>query len=142
MKKLNQVKDELLNSEYTCVISDGEDIIFTSKAKGVKPLMDYYREHKKIEEVYIADRIVGKGAAILAKLVNAKGIYTPIISKPALKYCETNNIYLEYEKEVDHIINRTKDGKCPIESVVLDEEDVHTGYKKIKDKIDELMGRK
>ncbi len=137
-----KLKQELNRSDHTCMIYSGEELVYTSHAKGVKPLMDYIREGLSHDNVYIADKVIGKGAAMLAKKINAKGVYTPLISTPALAYIQSQSIEIAFEKEVPYIINRTNDGQCPIESAVINETEIEPAFEKIKATIKILMAQK
>ncbi len=123
----------------TCFILKGEEIIFESKERGVKPILDYYHMFGKSEDtLIIVDKIMGRGAIILAKLINANTIQTPIISKDALLLANYYNMNCTYDTVVDYIVNREKNGRCPIESSVLNETDEIQGYKKIINALREL----
>lgn len=130
--------------DCTCVIyrTDEETPIFTSKDKGVKPLLDYYRLYGPSDTpLIVIDRIVGRGAVILAKLIGAVRITTPIMSEAAYELAKDYGIKTEVTKIVPYIINRAGDGRCPIETAVLGIDDVNEGYKAISETIDLLMGK-
>jgi nucleoside-diphosphate-sugar epimerase len=131
------------NTEKTCYILKNNEIIFSSEQKGVKPLMDYYMSYgSSPEPLTVVDRIIGKSAAMLAVLIGANHIITPIISQIALDFLSEYNIKVEYSKVVPYIINRTKDGQCPIERSVLKINDIHKGYEKINDTLTGLNKKK
>jgi len=123
---------------FTCVVLKGNDIVFTSTEKGVKPLKDFYEEYGSSKELTVIDRIMGKGAVMLAELVGATTIVTPMISRAALDYAKMKNIEAFYGKEVEYIINRAKDGRCPIETAVLKINDCHQGYQIIDQTLKDL----
>lgn len=114
--------------KYTCVIMKEDEIIFTSNEKGVKPLLDFYRQYGIVENLCVVDKIMGRGAILLAKLIGAEKIITPIISIDALSLAKEYGMKVEYEKVVDYIVNRDNTGRCPIESSVLGISDVNQGY--------------
>ncbi len=126
--------------DKTCIIYRNDEVIFTSEHKGVRPMMEYMKMYGPSEEpLTVIDRIMGRGAVMLAILINAKTIKTPLISETALELAEQNCLRVVAEKVVPYIINRTGDGRCPIETAVLGIEDVQEGYKAIQAAIDELM---
>lgn len=129
---MNKLKLLDIHNDKTCIILNNDEIVFTSDKKGVAPILDFYHSNKDVyENLIIVDRIVGKGALLLALLVNAKEVYTPVISENALKLNEHFNIKLFYEKTVPYIINRNKDGMCPIEKSLLEINDLDLGYQTI-----------
>lgn len=125
----------LIENNYSCVIVSNEKVVFTSIDHGVKPLMDFYSSelYSKQDEFVLADKIIGKATVLLAVLCNIKEIYTPIVSKCALAACKKYNILIMYDKVVERIQNRTKDGFCPMETLALDTDDPLEVYKKILD---------
>ena len=86
----------------------------------------------------MADKVIGKAAALLMALGEIKEVHTLIISKPALQVFENHNIKYFYDKKVDRIVNRTGDGLCPMESLCLDIDDPHEALTKIIVKISNM----
>jgi len=123
----------------TCFVLKGDEIIFSSEAKGVKPLKEFYEERGASEEpLTVVDRIMGKGAVMLAVLIGAKTIVTPIISQIALEYANANGVKTQFTKVVPYIVNRTCDGRCPIETAVLNIDEVLQGYEVMDEKLKSL----
>lgn len=135
MDHLQQLLDQ-----YACVVKYQEEVIYTSTAIGVKPLMVFYKEHgSSHKDLTVIDRIMGKGAVMLAILVGARELITPIMSQSAYDYAQKYDLTLQVEKVVPMIINRSGDGQCPIELAVLEIEDLQQGYKAISKAIEVLM---
>lgn len=118
--------------EATCIVMKDSTIIHTSTKRGVAPLIEFYEQNGTQENLIIIDRIIGKGAALLAVLIGAKTISTPIISRDAYVYLTKHNIDLQYTTIVDFIINRDQSGRCPIETSVLYIDNPIDGYHQIK----------
>ena len=76
----------------------------------------------------IADKVVGKAAALLMAYGKVKEVYTPTISTPALKVFKNHNIEIHYDKEVGRIINRKGDGLCPMETLCLNIENPEDAF--------------
>mgnify|MGYP001203533390 CR=1 FL=1 len=138
MEELKILKEKLSKNNHSCVIGNGKEILYTSEEKGIKPLLDFYNNYADKGPVYIADKIIGKGAAFLIILLSAEGLYTPVVSESALDLLKKNSVHVEYDKCVSYIKNRTGDGRCPIEAAVLNEEDSLEALKKILNKLKEL----
>lgn len=128
--------------DKTCFILDDEKIIFSSSEKGVKPILDFYSDFGvSSKPLTVVDKIMGKGAVVLAILVGAKSITTPTISEDALLLAKEYKLNIYYDELVPYIINRNKDGRCPIESSVLEIDDIEDAYKKIISALKELSKR-
>lgn len=119
MSSINRAKEHLKQGGYTCVMVKN-DSIFTSKERGVKPLLDWIASGTDFENAVVADKVVGKAAAFLYVLLKVKEIYAVVLSQPALKVLENHNITVSYEEKVSAIRNRDNTGNCPMESAVWD----------------------
>ncbi|MBQ2187394.1 MAG: DUF1893 domain-containing protein [Bacteroidales bacterium] len=128
---LEKAKSILLSSASTiAVVSDGE--VFTSQERGVKPLLFLLKEKKEfLKGASVADKVIGKAAALLMVLGEIKEVHTLIISEPAIKVFEKHNIPCFYDKKVTRIVNRTGDGLCPMETLCLDVENPQEAFERI-----------
>lgn len=133
MSPFDQAKSSLLSSASTiAVVSNGE--VFTSQERGVKPLLHLLSEKKGfLKGSSVADKVIGKAAALLMVLGEIKEVHTLIISEPAIRVFEKYNIPCFYDKKVDRIVNRTGDGLCPMETLCLDVEEPKEAFQKITD---------
>ena len=134
---LNIAKTKLEQENYTCVLTDGERF-FTSRERGVKPIVEFIASKSLPKGLFAADKVVGKATAYLYILLEIKSLYAKVISKPALKALGENGIEVKYESLVDNIINRKGDGICPFEMAVLKINDANEAYTAILDKMTEL----
>lgn len=121
----------LQEGNYTLVLYNGKDFI-TSKARGVRPLLSLYDEGKDVHDYLSADKVIGKGAAFLYVLLNIKGIYAYVISKPALEVLQKAGIEVEYLSLAEHIYNHTHTGFCPIETAVNGIDDPNSSLEVIR----------
>ena len=99
--------------------------VYTSKNRGVKPLLDLVEcdDLQKYVKGEAVDKVVGKAAAFLYVILQISRLHVGVISKKALHVLKINNIDVTYDNLVPYIINRNKDGKCPLETALLDVED-------------------
>ena len=129
----------LYQTDNTCMIYDNDILLFESNKKGVAPLLEYLDNKREVSYYLIlVDKVIGRGAVILAQLIGIKEIYTPVISKDALELANEYHIHCEYSSEVPLIINRNKTGRCPIENSVLGITDPVEGYELIKSTLQKL----
>lgn len=135
-KNLNYIKDILSKENHTIVILKKDASVLTSDDRGVSPLIKLLKEDKlQLQDSIIADKVVGKAAALLMIFGGVKEVYTPIISKPAIKVFNINNVKINYNKEVDRIINRKGDGLCPMETLCLDIDNPKEAFERLSNKI-------
>ena len=67
----------------------------------------------------IADKVVGKGAAVLMTAGGVRWVYADVISQSALEFLLTHNIEAEYGRVVPNIINRAGTDICPVEKLCM-----------------------
>ena len=137
---VNQIKNQLFEGDYTCVIAKDEQIL-TSKQRGVKPLLDWLESGTDLQDALAADKVIGKAAAFLYVLLKVRFVYAAVISKPALAVFDQYGIECEYETLVDAIENRTKTGFCPMETAVWDMETPEEVPSVLKEALRKLSGK-
>ena len=117
--KLLVAQKALLKEGYTLTLYDGLSFVVSSD-RGVKPLLDLYKEEKDYSGFSAADKVVGKAAAFLYVLIGIKELYASVVSESAISVFEKNGVTIFYKEKVSYIINRAQNGMCPMESAVFD----------------------
>ncbi len=135
---LKKAKETLLLCDFTCVLFDGKSI-YSSKKRGVKPLIELLESKICFDEYSAADKVIGAGAAHLYALLKVKSVWAKVISDHAKQIIMQNKIEVFCETQVHYIINRTGDGVCPIESCVKDIKSSNLALDMIKAKLKELL---
>ena len=129
MNNLERAKDILEKKRYTFVLMMDGKIIKTSHKKGIIPLMEMIRDNRELMQgAVIADKVIGKAAALLAVAYKVKQIYTEILSQQAKEVLDQYSVFYQYGKYVDYIQNRSKSGQCPMEKLTKDTNDPKTAY--------------
>ncbi len=123
----------LLVDDKTIVLVK-DDIIYEDKAKGIRPMLNYILNNYDLRGFSVADKVVGKGAAVLFIYANIKEVYAKVISKVALELLKQYHILVTYDKLVNNIINRKGDDLCPMEKAVLDINDIDKAFAILKEK--------
>lgn len=132
---LSNLKETLSSGNFTIVIRK-DDKVFSSYERGVKPLMQLINNDLSfLENASVADKVIGKAAALLMVLGKIKEVHTIVISEPAIEVFERFGIDFHFDKKVKNIINRKGDGLCPMEQLCLDIEDPKEAYNIISKKI-------
>lgn len=124
---LKKAVNKLHQDGYTLVVVNG-DREYTSRLAGLSPLLDIVKNTPEIlHGACVADKIVGKAAALLLVHAGVREVYAELISSYALPVFEGSGIKLEYNKKVPFIKNRAGDDICPMEKRVLDIDDPVNG---------------
>lgn len=137
MTDIEHAKQLLTDARYTCVICRGDDI-HTSEKRGVAPLIELLDSKIDVRGYSAADKAVGKAAAMLFVLLGVSEIYAVVMSRSAKKILDEYGVKYSCGEEVEYIINRKKDGMCPMEKAVVDIDDPAEAPTKIKETIEKM----
>lgn len=132
---------EYLHGAVTCVAVHG-DIILTSQKTSIQPMMGWLSEQRNLHSFQIADKIVGKAAAMLFVKAGISSVYAEVLSFPAKEYLEAHGIPVTCRTLTERIINRTGTGICPMEAAVLDIDDAEEGYRALQETLAKLRQAK
>lgn len=131
------VKNLLARGGCSCVIAD-RDRVMTSRARGIAPLLERAERSERLDGAFVADRIIGKAAAMLLIPMRVASVYGQVMSREAEALLSANGIEVEYGALTDHIINRSGDGLCPMEQAVRDLTDCAAAPAVLRRRIEEL----
>lgn len=130
---LQSAERMILDGGVPCVFLRGCEVAGVGEGTGVRPLIDAYdRRPELLRGTVIVDRIVGKAAAMVAVLGGAAGVYGLTMSDSALAYLDSRGIPASCAQRVEHIVNRTGTGLCPMEQSVLALEDPAEGLEALR----------
>ena len=107
-----------------------------STKQGIAPILELMQlKIHFLNNASVADKVIGKAAALLLIKAGIKELYAGIISEHAVKVLEQNEITVQYDTIVPYIINRRGDGMCPMEASVLEIEEVNEAYEVLRNKM-------
>lgn len=129
-----KAKDILEREGLTLVLLNETETI-KSLERGVAALLKLQSEGKDLSSFFAADKVIGKGAAVLFSLLKVKEVYAEVISAGALKILEKNGVSVFFASSCENIMNRRGDGLCPIEEAVGDEQNLQKALELIKKRI-------
>lgn len=145
--KEQKIEEQLRNAvtilkedQKSCVILSEDGAVRCSDAIGIKPLMVELRaDRKAFQGSVIADKVVGKAAALLAVLGEVQAVFGRVMSEGAVSIFEKHQIPYQFEILVPYIKNRTKDGMCPMEETVQLVENPEEAFEALEKTIARLM---
>lgn len=114
-EELKQAENFLSKNDVTCVlIKDG--ILFCSEQMGIKPLLEWIEKDNEIlKNAVVADKVIGKAAALIMVYGGVQEVYGNIMSEFAIKCFEKNDVAYYYGEKIPHILNRNRTDMCPME---------------------------
>jgi hypothetical protein len=123
MQAINKAKEKLIQENLSFVLINGESI-YTSAEKGIKPMYVAVTIQDELSKgALVADRVIGKAAALLAAYGGIASIHALLTTHTAIKVCNHYNIAITYDKVVEAIQNRDKTGLCPMEQLASETND-------------------
>ena len=132
----------ILTETATCILLQNGEIVHTGSGRGVKPLLAAYEQNPNLlRGAVLADKIIGKAAAMIVVLGGVRQVFALTMSTAAREYLAAHNIPSACDHEVKMIFNRTGDGLCPLEQSVLELSEPEAGYRALKETIRRLMAK-
>lgn len=138
-KDLLNARTLLDSGDFTCTVCLG-DASYTTRERGVKPLLNWLDSGITLTGFSAADRVVGRGAAFLYCLLGVKEVYARVMSRPAAQVLTAHGIDASYDTLTEGIINRRGDGPCPFEAAVLDISDPQLALAAIRARMQNMTG--
>lgn len=139
MKDIKIAKKILREENQKIVVVKKGEVVFKSIDRGIKPMYHLAKNMKEeVEGSSLADRVIGKGAAILCLYMGINNIYTDLISENATQILDGKEINYEFNDSCEYIKNRDKTDYCPIEKRSLDIEDPEVLLRRIEEFLNSL----
>lgn len=113
----NKAKELLNNGVALAVVNGGKTELYYDS--GIKRLLVLTSESESVlDGADVADKIVGKAAALLMVKGGVKNVYAEVLSKSAVAVFERYGVPYSFGTLTDRIINRRGDDTCPMEKTV------------------------
>lgn len=117
---MDKLKDMLACDDVRGVVRTLAGEIIKFHNPGVKDLFELVETRSEaLEGASVADRVIGRGAALLLALGHVGQVHAQIISEPAVQVLKDYDIKVEYGKLVPNIINRNGTDICPVENLTM-----------------------
>lgn len=100
-----------------CVACRGGETL-TGTGRGVRPLLVWLAEGRRLDGFSASDRVIGKAAAMLYVTLGATAVHGCVMSEAGLAMLRDHGVAAAYDELVPMIRNRANTGMCPIEQSV------------------------
>jgi hypothetical protein len=143
MSDLEIAKRMLIEEGFSLVIVKSKIVIHAAREYGVIGLMQAIETHgAELAGSAVADKVVGKAAAMLCRYAKIAEVYADVISKKGLNTLREKEIRVEYRELVPEILNRRRNDACPFEKLVsscIDEKECYEKIKSFKNQFSKLF---
>lgn len=128
------LKEKLSNPIIRGVVRTASGMIIEFHNPGVKDLFNLVATKPNLlKEAIVADRVIGRGAALLLIKGGISEVFASIISKPALDVFMHHGIDVSYDTLVDNILNHSGTDICPVEKLTMTISQPDIAFVKIKE---------
>ncbi len=135
---LERAKEILASTGCTCVVCR-EDTVYRSMERGVKPLLAWLDSGTDMMGYSVADRVVGKAAALLYCLLGVRRVYGRVMSVAAVKVFRAGGIEYSWGTLAESIQNRRKNGICPMEAATASVDEPEDALPIIRQTLEKLQ---
>lgn len=117
--KMEEAKKLIQDGKAECVLIKNDTIYGQERGHGVSPLLVMYDEHRDaMLGATLVDKVIGRAAAAIAICGKVKHVHGELMSEDAVEYLNSNGITTSHTSLVHRILNRKRDGLCPLEQSV------------------------
>ena len=125
---IDAARQKILAGNAGCVIIKAGKIVHDENGRGIAPILDIYRQHPdKMKDSVLVDKVIGKAAAMVAICGKVKYVHAELICDSAVEILKKHHIAVSYTTRVKDILNRRRNGLCPMEQTVLNISDPAAG---------------
>ena len=115
MREIDAAKAALAEPGVVCALAKNGRTETSGKA-GIRPILDWLAEpDDPLCGAVVADKVVGRAAALLFIHAGVKRLFAAVISEGAAVLLDSYGISYAFEQMVPVIINRAGNGQCPME---------------------------
>ena len=117
-------------------IFKGPVLVFSSRGEGLRPLLEAVEKLAHEPGGYVvADRVVGRAAALLALMLEPSEVHALVMSSGALSLLASRGVRAVARRVVEHIAS--EGGKpCPFEQALRDVEEPEEAYRIVKEMLE------
>lgn len=139
---LRLAKCKLNESNLSLVIVKKGKIVFETGAHGIGGfLLAIERLGKKIVGSAVADRIVGRAAALLCAYSEVASVFAVTTSEDGIQILRENAVPYEYENVVSNILSYDRTDICPFEKLTADLKNPKEAYARLTQEIGSSLNR-
>ena len=133
MDDLMIAKARLKEKELTLVFVKDSKVVLETNIAGLRGFVQAIgMSGGSLGGTSIADRIVGKAAALLCACCEARAVFAFTMSQSGLEVLKTHGILSEFVSLVPAILDRKGTDRCPFERLVRGIADPKEAYERIK----------
>jgi|GEM_PF-684066 len=112
--RIDELKQRFHASDYACLIIKDDEEVFSSTARGILPIVQGV---SKMKGAYLADKVVGRAAALICVHGGILATYANIMTESAAEVFAEYGILFEADEIIEAVRNRDDTDFCPMEKL-------------------------
>lgn len=130
---LNIAEQRLRQRNLALVIARSGKVVFETNSQGISGLLKAIEElDKAVMGSSVADRILGKAAALLCIYAGVFAVFAVTASDKGIRALRDANVLCRFENKVPYILNYKRNDICPFEKLVINITNSKEAYEKLK----------
>lgn len=127
-----ELKEMLKREDVRGVVRSADGRLREFRRQGVIDLFQLLSDEPAfLQGASMADRVVGRGAALLMAKGGVKELFTFVLSQPAFDVLRQAGVTVTYDTLQPNIVNRTGTDICPVEKLTADTTDPDEAFRRI-----------
>lgn len=141
--EIEKARKLIQDGEAQCVLIKNDTICCQERGHGVSPLLVMYDGHKEaMAGATLVDKVIGRAAAAIAICGKVKHVHGELMSEDAVEFLNNQGITTSYTILVHRILNRNRDGLCPLEQSVEGIEDAANALSALRKRVESLQNNR
>jgi len=130
---LNLAKQRLSQKNLNLVIAKNGEVLFETESHGISSLLKAIKQlQENIAGSSIADRIVGRAAALLLVYSGVVAVFAVTASDGGIEVLKNNHVFHDFRRRVPRILDSKRVDVCPFEKLVARFSDPKEAYEELK----------
>jgi hypothetical protein len=130
---LNLAKNRLIQKDLSLVIVKDAKVLFETDSHGIGDLLKAINQiQNQMKGSSVADRIVGRAAALLFVFSGVTSVFAVTASDGGIEVLKKNSVFCEYESRVTSVLNLKRTDVCPFEKLVAKLSSPEKAYEALK----------
>ena len=130
---LNLAKQRLIQKNLSLVIAKNDRVLFETEAHGISGLLKAIKQlQDNMAGSSVADRIVGRAAALLLVYSGVVAVFAVTASDGGIEVLKNNHVFHEFGRWVPRILDSKRVNVCPFERLVAKFSDPKQAYEELK----------
>ncbi len=130
---LNTAKERLKQKNLALVIAKNGRVVFETSSHGIGGLLRAIEElDKEMKGSSVADKVVGKAAALLCVHAGVFAVFAVTASEKGIQVLKDNKVLCQFENRVPCILNSGRSEICPFEKLVVNIANPREAYERLR----------